>query len=115
MATPERRKSSRQRTDLILELYEPDGKLIVGVGRLIDLSVHGAHFHSTLKLSIGQLIHALIRLDEKILLEIPSKVVWLGQKTQAQAYGVEFVDLSAYSVEKLRLWSQSHGTQFKND
>ncbi len=107
MSVPERRRANRRRADLILELYEPDGKLIVGVGRLIDLSLSGAHFQTTLDLMTGQSIHLLLRLDEKLLLEIPSKVVREKMKHNARTFAVTFVELSAYTREKLKVWTHA--------
>ncbi len=103
----DKRRSVRRKVDLILELYEPDGKLIVGVGRLLDLSLHGAHFETTLVLKEQQTIHLLLRLDETLLLEIPATIVRVKTKIPINTFGAEFVNLSPYSKEKINGWIQS--------
>ena len=74
MTTQERRESPRTNTDIVLEIYGPDGQLVAGVGRLRDLSAKGGRFESNLRMEIGQQVRAHIRLDDNSLLDLPSRV-----------------------------------------
>ncbi|OGR90567.1 MAG: hypothetical protein A2992_10520 [Elusimicrobia bacterium RIFCSPLOWO2_01_FULL_59_12] len=100
----ERRRATRSRSDLVIELYEPEGRLVVGVGRLRDLSSLGFRFEGTLRLQVGEMYRARVRLQKNLLLEVPIKVAWVRGKGLEHAYGMEFSGISKADFEKMERW-----------
>src|SRR5437016_1873178 len=77
-------------TGCVMELYDNSGRLILGVGQLLDCSTVGACFASTTVLLAGAELRARIRSPGKKVVEIPARVVWTRRKAGSTLYGIEF-------------------------
>ncbi len=97
MKTNEKRRAARSKHDSVLEIFDTEGHLIVGVGRLVDFSNVGVRFSSTKVLAKGERLRARLRLLKEGVLEIAAHVVWVKKRPNTKLYGVEFD-----SVQKLR-------------
>ena len=90
MRPNEKRRAPRSPHDSILELYDADGHLIIGIGRLVNFSNAGVCFSSTKVLVKGQKLTARVRLLKEGALEVSARVVWVEKKLSAIFYGIEF-------------------------
>jgi hypothetical protein len=104
MSSTERRRAKRSQAELVLELYEPEGRLVMTVGRLLDLSSLGFQFEGPLGMQEGQSFRARIRLEKTLMLEVPVKVAWVRHKTNKNAYGMEFMGISKVDLAKMEKW-----------
>lgn len=87
---PEKRSAPRAATDFVVELYELDGRTLIGIARLLNLSVSGACVESTCTLveKAGLIVRLL--LGKRHLLTLPADVVWLRQLPHVRQYGIRF-------------------------
>jgi hypothetical protein len=90
MSASEKRRAPRARHDSVIELYDADGHLIIGIGRLVNFSNVGICFSSTKVLTKGQKLHARLRLLKEGALEVSARVVWVDKKPGSMFYGLEF-------------------------
>jgi hypothetical protein len=86
----EKRRAPRAKHDSVLEIYDAEGHLIIGIGRLVDFSNVGTCFSSTKVLDKGQKVTARIRLLKEGALEVSARVIWVKKKTNTNLYGIEF-------------------------
>jgi len=91
------RRAVRTKHDSVLEIYDMEGHLIVGIGRLIDVSNAGVCFCSTKVLVKGERLRARLRLLKEGALEVLAQVVWVKKKPNTKVYGVKFD-----SIQKLQ-------------
>jgi len=107
MSDQERRQAPRKKTDVALEVYDADGQLIVGVGRLNDVSILGGRFTSQAALTKDQPVRVQFRVEEDIL-ELKSHVIWIEKKGTQNAYGVTFDHPTAGQLKRLQDWMAKH-------
>jgi hypothetical protein len=88
------RRLSRARHDSVLEIFDSSGKLIAGIGRLVDFSRTGACFASTATLPAGQKITARLRLLREGSFDVRARIVWARKKTNTTLYGIEFEEVN---------------------
>jgi len=86
----ERRCSRRLPSHVTLELQDGSGQFAEGNGQLLDISLKGACFKSSVLLRRGQRIVARLHSSKEGLLQVTARVVWLRQQTQDALYGIEF-------------------------
>ena len=93
MAIPDRihdnRRAARRKHDSVLELYK-EGRLITGIGRLVDFSSVGVCFSTTSSLAVGDRLNARLRLLQEGVLDIEARVIWARKKPSTFLYGIEF-------------------------
>jgi hypothetical protein len=97
MSTKENRRAARSKHDSVLEIFDQDGNLIVGIGKLINFSNVGVCFSSTKLLAKGEKLRARLRLLKEGTLEVSAHIVWTKKSPNFRLYGLEFD-----SVQKLR-------------
>jgi hypothetical protein len=87
---PDKRVAPRASTDFVVELYELDGHSLIGIGRLLNLSVSGACVESvsTLVEKTGVVVRLL--LGKRHLLTLPADVVWVRVLPHQRQYGIRF-------------------------
>jgi hypothetical protein len=90
MKYSEKRRAPRAKHDSVLEIYDAEGHLIIGIGRLVNFSNVGICFSSSKVLAKGQRVTARVRLLKEGTLEVSARVVWVEKKLQALFYGIEF-------------------------
>ena len=90
MKYSEQRRAPRAKHDSVLEIYDADGHLIIGIGRLVNFSNVGVCFSSTKVLKKGQKVTARVRLLKEGTLEVMAHVVWVEKKSNSLFYGLEF-------------------------
>ncbi len=99
MESNDKRKAPRARHDSVLEICDDAGRVILSVGRLVDVSSSGACFSSTAEFPVGQKVAARLRLLKEGLLEIHGRVVWARKKANATLYGVAFETAKQTPIE----------------
>ena len=90
MKSQENRRSPRAKHDSVLEIFDGDGHLIVGIGRLVNFSNTGLCFTSAKTLRQGKKLWARIRLMKDGAMEASAKVVWARKLHNTTLYGIEF-------------------------
>ena len=90
MVNKENRRAPRTGHDSVLEIYDAEGDLIIGIGRLVNFSNVGVCFTSTKLLTKGQKLCARIRLLKEGALEASARVVWVKKRPNSMVYGIEF-------------------------
>jgi len=90
MKYSEKRRAPRAKHDSVLEIYDADGHLIIGIGRLVNFSNVGICFSSTKVLNKGQKLTARVRLLKEGTIEVTARVVWVEKKSNSFLYGIEF-------------------------
>ena len=98
----EKRHVKRRPTTLVFEIYDSEGLLMQGTGRLTNLSDTGALLESAQSLAPDQALRLRLRLKGHALLEVSVRVVRILHKVQVRTYGVRFEPLSAAQLEQLR-------------
>lgn len=86
----EKRGAPRAATDFVVELYELDGRTLIGIARLLNLSATGACVESTSVMAekTGAVVRLL--LGKRHLLTLPADVMWVRQLPSVRQYGVRF-------------------------
>jgi hypothetical protein len=87
---PVPRSDCRAATDYVVEVYQPDGKTLRGISRLLDLSVSGACVESTSEWNEGEDVVIRVLLDQKNLLVLPARVVWKRLFSKTSQFGLVF-------------------------
>lgn len=90
MANPEKRRAPRHRHDSVLEIRDDSGRLMVGIGKLVDFSMVGACFTTAKHFDIGERINGRLRLLREGVLDITAHVVWSTRKENTVLYGIDF-------------------------
>ena len=108
MSEKERRRARRSKAALVLELYEPEGRLVMSIGRLLDVSSLGFRFEGPLGMPVGQVFRARIRLEKALMLEVPVEVAWVRSKGAQNAYGMKFTGISKTDLAKMEKWVKEH-------
>ena len=90
MKFSEKRRAPRAKHDSVLEIYDAEGHLIIGIGRLVNFSNVGICFSSTKVLNKGQKLSARVRLLKEGMIEVTARVVWVEKKSNSLLYGIEF-------------------------
>lgn len=90
MSGTDKRRAPRRKHDSVLELYDQDGQLITGIGRLVDFSRVGACFTSSKRLAVGDRLRARLRLLKEGPLDVDAQVVWTRKRQNSVLYGIEF-------------------------
>lgn len=90
MTPLDKRGAPRAATDFVVELYELDGRTLIGIARLMNLSVSGACLESTSVLAekTGAVLRLL--LGKRHLLTLPADVVWVRLLPSVRQYGLRF-------------------------
>ena len=86
----ENRRAPRADHDSIIEVFDADGDLIIGIGRLVNFSNAGVCISTTKVLEIGQKVTARIRLLREGAIEASARIVWSRKKPNSILYGIEF-------------------------
>ncbi len=86
----EKRRAPRARHDSVVEIFDSEGHLIIGIGRLVNFSNVGICFSSTKVLEKGKPLVARVRLLKEGALEVSARVVWVKKKPNSMCYGIEF-------------------------
>ena len=104
MSQDERRQAKRSAIELVIELYEPEGRLVMTIGRVRDLSSLGFCFEGALGIKVGGLYRGRLRMEKSYMLEVPMKVAWARSKGAKNAYGMEFIGISKGELAKMEKW-----------
>lgn len=80
-----------------MEIFDTEGHLILGIGRLVNFSNVGVCFSSTKVLTKGQKLRVRIRLLREGAMEASAHVVWTRKRPASILYGVSFD-----SIQKIR-------------
>lgn len=89
----EKRVAQRAAADFVVEMYEMDGRTLMGVARLLNLSEFGACVETTSTLGRQETIVVRLLLGRRHLLTLPADVVWSKPRHHTREYGLRFGEL----------------------
>jgi hypothetical protein len=86
----EKRGAPRAEADFVVEMYELDGRTLIGIARLLNLSATGACVESTSVLVDKAGIVIRLLLGKRHLLTLPGGVMWIRVLPHTRQYGLRF-------------------------
>lgn len=90
MTTIERRRSARAPVGVEVEVYTPDGKMLITKGELINVSTVGVAVKSKQMMMINSRVALRFILWEKFQFMITGEIVRIVKEQDACVYGVRF-------------------------
>ncbi len=88
----ERRQAPRTASSLPADLYDPKGRMVIGEGRFVNMSEHGALMESAKPLRPKQTVRLRVESAGRTALELTGRVVWARRKRPGFAYGIAFAE-----------------------
>lgn len=88
--TIENRQHRRVGTEFVAELYEEDGRTLIGVARVLNLSEFGACIESSSPVSESGTLVIRLLLGKRHLLTLPAHVKWMKPRARVREYGLAF-------------------------
>ena len=107
------RVDTRAATDHVAEVYHPDGTLLRGIARVLDLSVAGACLESTGEWNEGDRFSLRVLLESRHLLVVSGRFVWKRTFTRTFQYGVRFSLLTKDQRNVLRAFVDSYAVRLR--
>jgi len=86
----ERRQAARQSSNVPLDFYDQDGRMITAEGRFINVSTHGALVESRQRLKRRESVRLRVPAGSPSALELTGRVVWVRTKDPVFWYGIRF-------------------------
>jgi hypothetical protein len=99
MSRKERRRALRTASSVPLDVYDAEGKMIIGEGRFVNVSKTGSQLESRQTLPLRRPIRLQIQSPAKSPLQFAGRVVWRKKLANAFSYGIEFMSLSAIRAQ----------------
>ena len=90
MREKERRQTSRSISNVPLDLYDPEGRMIVGEGRFINLSTTGAQLESPKPLQVDEHLRLRVQSAGQSPLDLSGRVIWARKNNSQFTYGIQF-------------------------
>lgn len=85
---PTPREGERAAGDVVLEIYDPDGRTLRGIGRLLDLSTVGVSVESTSELNEGDPVVFRGMVGKESIVTLSARVVWKRFYPRLYRYGL---------------------------
>ena len=86
----ERRQEPRTASSVPLDIYDPQGRMVVGEGRFLNLSTIGALMESPKPMKPKSSVRLRMVPSGKSALEIIGRVIWARKTGSAFTYGIRF-------------------------
>jgi hypothetical protein len=93
MKRKERRRDPRSNSRVPLDLYDAKGRMIIGEGRFLNVSLTGSMLESRQSLPMRKPIVLQVQGPAKEPLEFAGRVIWRKKKTAKFYYGIRFEPL----------------------
>ena len=90
MIRKDRRRAVRTYSTVPLDLYDPDGRMIIGEGHFVNVSLTGSMLESAQPLKLHQPIRLQIQTPGRSPIEIAAHIVWRKKLIDTFNYGVQF-------------------------
>jgi len=91
MDKQDERGAPRKYADYVVEFYDSEGFLLLGVGRLLDLSATGALVESSLRLTVEDKVLVRLRRGRHSDVDLSATVVRVRHKASTATYGLRFI------------------------
>lgn len=96
MNLKERRRAPRAVSNVPLDLYDREGRMVIGEGHFVNLSTKGCLLESRQTLPQRKRIRLQIRPVAKFSpLELSGRIIWARRKSPPFTYGIAFDALAA--------------------
>lgn len=107
------RVNTRAATDHAAEIYNPEGTVLRGIARVLDLSTAGACLESTGDWNEGDDLVIRLLLEGKTLLQLPGTVVWKRFFTRTHQFGIRFKTLPGETLGNIRAFVESYAVRLR--
>lgn len=101
MREKERRQTPRTLSNVPLDLYDAEGRMIVGEGRFLNLSTTGAQLESPKPLQVDEHLRLRVQSAGRSPLDLSGRVIWARKDDSQFTYGIQF-DEDTVSVHSSR-------------
>jgi hypothetical protein len=95
MREKERRNRPRTVANIPLDLYDPEGRMVVGEGRFINLSTIGGQLESAKPLQPNEHLRLRVQSVGRSPLELSGKIIWARKSSSRFTYGIQFDEETA--------------------
>ncbi len=102
----DKRSQDRAQASLMVEVYEPEGKILRGVAKLINISEQGAGLESTDILPEKFQVMVRFLVGKKDLLSIKAFVVWSRPRLTLLEYGLRFDPIGSDNLALIQQFMQ---------
>ncbi len=110
----DKRVSPRAGADFVMEVYEDNGKKLVGIARLLNLSLSGICVSSTSDLSDKLNMSVRLLLGQRNMLAIPVDMVWKKSYPHTTQYGLRFGAYSDAYKEVILKFMKEYFAEFED-
>jgi hypothetical protein len=86
----ESRKENRASASIVTELYDPDGRDLRGISRLLDISLSGASMDTVTDILENDRVLLRFLMGREHMLVLPAEVVWKRSLSHTYHYGLKF-------------------------
>jgi len=90
MREKERRQRTRTISNVPLDLYDPEGRMIVGEGHFVNLSTTGAQLESPKPLRVDDHLRLRVQSVGESPLDLSGRVIWARKNDSRFTYGIQF-------------------------
>jgi hypothetical protein len=95
MRQKERRQAPRTASNIPLDLYDAEGRVIVGEGRFLNLSTIGGQLESPKPLQLDEHLCLRVQSSGRSPLELAGRVIWARKNNSQFTYGIQFDEAAA--------------------
>jgi hypothetical protein len=112
MSRKERRRATRTYSNVPLDLYDAAGRVIIGEGRFINVSMTGSLMQSRRAIPLRQRIRLQVQSPAQSPFEFAGRVVWRKKTQDSFTYGIRFERISAaHLLARSSTSSYAHATR----
>jgi hypothetical protein len=90
MNRKDRRRTTRTFSNVPLDVYDPKGRMIIGEGQFVNVSLTGSMLQSRQNLRLHQTVRLQVQSPGRSPLEVAGEIVWRKKQQKAFTYGVRF-------------------------
>ena len=111
MIRKERRRSPRTTSNVPIDLYDTGGRMLIGEGRFVNISMTGSMLESRQSLHLRQPVRLQVQAPAKSPMEFSGRVIWRKKKSARFTYGIRFEPLAtahAFARQPAAAYSHLH-------
>jgi len=104
----DKRITKRVPADFVIEIHDAGTGMLIGVAKLLNLSITGACIESTSSISQGDKVTMRFLLGGENLISFLSEVKWVKENIRVKEYGLKFESMNDLNREIIRKFVQEY-------